>query len=1095
MRKNLLKSILVFMLLAASVSVAFSQGVTTASMNGIVVDGNNEALPGANVVATHQPSGTRYGAVTRVDGRFTIPGMRLGGPYQVTVSFIGFDSQEFDGIVLALGQSFRLDPILLEGGVDLSAVEVISNRSPVMNDDRSGAATNISKEQINALPTISRSIFDFTRLTPQASSGGGFAGADGRFNNLTIDGSLFNNSFGLSNTPGGQTNSTPISLDAVEAVQVSLSPYDVTQGGFTGAGINVVTRSGDNEFRGSAFYNFRNNNLLGDNAKGNPVITNQFDVAQYGFRLGGPIIKDKLFFFVSGEVERRSDPNSQFIASPGEGTNVTRVLRSDINQLRDYLFTNYGYETGEFENYSLRTESDKLLVKIDWNINQNHKLSVRYNQLKSLRDVPASNSNSVSGRRDNLFSLNAQATNYVINNDIYSGVAELNSIFGSRYSNKLLVSFTANRDYRGSTGGIFPLVDILDAPVVNGGRNYLSFGYEPFTPNNELSTDTWQITNNFTAYYDGHTITAGVNFESFKFTNGFTPFYFGQYIFNSLDDFYAASDGFLSNNPANVPLERYQLTYSALPNAEIPFAITKAYQVGVYIQDEWNATRNLKVTGGVRVDVPFFDNTALNNAEVDQLTFNDPNRNPISLSTSQLPEAKLLFSPRVGFNWDVKGDRSLQVRGGTGIFTGRPAFVWISNQVGNNGVLTGNIFSNQTNTGTYPFSPDPAVNIPANPTLPSSYAINATERDFTWPQNWRSNIAVDVQFPGGIVGSVEYIYSKNINNVIYYDANLDAPVGNLNFRGANGQVVDGRPIFGTNNPARRINDNINNAYVLGNYGDGFNHSLTFSGTKSFTNGFFFSAAYNFGVTKDLVSLGSTAGSSYTSGRTILDNNNLALSFSDNDLRHRAIISGSYRKEYKIGATQISAFWEARNLGRITYTYNGDANRDGINGNDLMYIPTSGEIALMNFAPITSGSGSPYTVDQQKLYLEQYIQQDDYLRNNRGQYAERNAGLGRMIARMDLSVVQDFFVDVAEKRNTIQFRVDVINFGNLIDNKLGVAKVTNNTQFLTVNAIAADGTPTYQLQRNAGIFNNSTFRNSASINDVWQVQFSLRYIFN
>ncbi|KEO73225.1 TonB-dependent receptor [Anditalea andensis] len=1086
MRKNLLKCIFALVFLILGTSSLFAQGVTTASITGVVTDSNNETLPGANVIAVHGPSGSRYGATTRNDGRFTIPGMRVGGPYTITVSYVGFQSQVYDNIDLQLGQIFRLDATMYDEGVDLAGVEIVAQRSNILNDERAGSATNISNEQINALPTISRSIFDFTRLTPQAS-GNGFAGTDSRFNNLTIDGSIFNNSFGLSSTPAGQTNSTPISLDAIQEIQVNLSPYDVTQGGFTGAGINAITRSGDNEFRGSVFYNNRNNSYVGDNARGNAVITDQFDVNQYGFRLGGPIVKNKLFFFINAESERRSDPNSQFIAAPGEGANVTRVLRSDYQQLSQYMLENYGYETGAFENYSLRTQSDKLLAKIDYNISRNHKLSVRYNQLISLRDVPASNSSSFQNRRDNLFSLNAQATNYIINNDIYSGIAELNSTFGSRFSNRLLVGYTANRDYRGSTGGIFPLVDILQE-----GRNYLSFGYEPFSPNNRLDTDTWQVQNNFTAYLDNHTITGGVNFESFEFTNGFTPQFYGQYTFNSLQDFYAASDQYLAGTPQNVPLRRYQLTYSALEGGAIPFAVTKAYQIGAYVQDEYSPTRNLKLTGGVRIDVPFFDNTALNNPEVEQLNFQNPSRNNISLSTSQLPEPAVMFSPRLGFNWDVIGDRSIQLRGGTGVFTGRPAFVWISNQVGNNGILTGSIFEDNVNTARYPFSPDVTANIPANATTPSQYAINATEREFKWPQNWRSNIAVDAQLPGGFVGTLEYIYTQNLNNVIYYDANLNTPVGNL-------VGPDNRPYYASTtgsaaNNERRINNNINNAYVLGNYGDGFAHNITAQIQKQFTRNLFFSAAYNYSVAKDLVSLGSTASSSYNGGRTITDNNNLPLSISDNEQRHRAIASISYRKEYSNGATQVSAFWEARNLGRRTYTYNGDVNRDGIAGNSLIFVPTPEQLQEMTFLPITAGDFT-YTEAMQRTTFDQYIQADPYLRTIRGQYAERNGGINPFVARMDFTLVQEFFINIGDKRNTLQFRADVINFGNLLSNTWGVARVPNNTSMITISSISPEGVPVYQMQRTNNVLRTDIFRDSATLNDVWQLQLGVRYIFN
>lgn len=1058
--------------------VILAQGVTTASMSGVISGQNNEELPGATVLAIHEPSGTQYGVATREDGRFNIPAMRVGGPYTVTVSYVGFESKQFEGINLKLGQAFVLDASLNDSGTTLEEVEVIGERNPILNDERHGAATNISNEVITSMPTISRSFEDFTRLTPQ-SSGRSFSGQDSRFNNLTIDGSIFNNSFGLSSTPGGQTNSTPISLDAIEQIQINIAPYDVRQGGFTGAGINAITRSGDNEIKGSAFYNFRNESMVGDEARENEVVTNEFDVKQYGFRLGGPIIKNKLFFFVNGEWERRSDPNSAFVAnSPGRSdNNVTRVDMDDLDGLRDFLINQYDYNPGAYEGYSLATQSDKLLARLDWNINRNNKFSIRYNQLKSFRDVPTSQSGSFSGRRDNLFALNFQNSNYIINNDIYSIIAELNSTIGNKFSNNVIAGFTANRDYRSSGGGVFPLVDILE-----DGRNYTTFGYEPFTPNNILNTDTWQFQNNFTAFLNKHVVTAGVNFEAFKFENTFTPTYYGQFVFNSLDDFYASAAG------EEVELRRYALTYSALPGGALPTATTNAYQVGAYIQDEINVNRNLKVTAGLRVDVPFFGNSALRNVAVEDLDFMNPDGNTIHLRTDRLPDANPLWSPRFGFNWDVNGDRSLQIRGGSGLFAGRPAFVWISNIVGNNGILTGSI--REDNTTDYPFTNDIDAYIPANAATPSSYSINLVEDDFKFPQVWRTNLAVDKELFAGYVGTFEAIYNRNLTNVFYYNANQTAAVGNL-------VGPDTRPLFAGNDAGNRINNFINDATVLANYKGGYSYSLTGQIQKSFTNGFFLMAAYNFSEAKDIQSAGSQAYSSFRDNRTVFGNNNPGLAFSNNDQRHRVIGSLSYRKEYaKSFASQISMFYEARNLGRFSYTYNGDANQDQLFGNDLLYIPTASELGDMQFEEITDEEGNViYSAEVQRNSLEQYIQQDDYLSENRGGYAERNGALLPWVSRMDISFVQEFFINVGDKRNTLQFRADIFNFGNLLNSNWGVSGSTINSSPISIEDIGDNGVPTYQLQETSGSLNDKTFRFNSSINDVWQMQLGLRYVFN
>ncbi|HPM30942.1 MAG TPA: TonB-dependent receptor, partial [Chryseolinea sp.] len=750
-----MKKILLFTVLVLSAAGAWAQGVTTATISGTVKTKAGEELPGANIVALHVPSGTTYGSSSRNDGRFTLPGLRVGGPYKVSVTFVGFQDQNIEGILLSLGQNFVLDVVLTETGVELDEIVVTTNS--LLNDERTGASTNIGVVAINSFPTISRDLSDFTRLTPQAN-GRSFSGADSRFNNLTIDGSIFNNSFGLSDVPGGQTSSTPISLDAIQEVQVNIAPFDVRQGGFTGAGVNAITRSGTNEFSGSVFLNTRSEKMVGDKADGQDVVTQDFSVQQRGFRFGGPIIKDKLFFFINGEQERREDPATNFVAlrpgindGPNAPANVSRVLASDLDGLRTYLIDNFNYDPGAYENYALATKSDKALIRLDYNMNKRNKFSIRYNFLKSSRDVPTSNSGSFNNRRDNGFAMNFQNANYVINNDINSIIAEHNYL-GNGFSNNIIAGFTANRDYRSSLGGVFPLVDILE-----GGRNYTNFGYEPFTPNNILNTDTWQFQDNFTYYAGKHTLTAGINFESFKFENTFTPTYYGQFVYNSLQDFYDDTDADGANNPT---LRRYALTYSNLEGSALPTATTNARQIGFYAQDEFQVSSKFKLTVGLRLDIPSFKQTALENTQVAGYTFNDENGNPLKLSTSQLPDAQTLVSPRVGFNWDVMGDRSLQIRGGTGVFSGRPAFVWISNQMGNNGILTGSISVDNTD-GVYPFSDDVTeYNLPPNPGQPAAtYNIAVTDKNFKYPQSWKTNLAIDKQLPFGIIGTVEFIYN------------------------------------------------------------------------------------------------------------------------------------------------------------------------------------------------------------------------------------------------------------------------------------------------------------------------------------------------
>ncbi|MFZ9189541.1 MAG: carboxypeptidase regulatory-like domain-containing protein [Schleiferiaceae bacterium] len=1086
--------------------VASAQNVTTASINGRVVNESGQQVNDAKVLVTHQPTGSRYTAVTDNSGRYALDGLRIGGPYVVAVTS-GVGNEELGGVYLSLGQTLRLNVTVGVKTTTLNDVDVVATKNEIMNSQRTGAATNVKVEALNTLPTFSRSLNDFTRLTPQsrpssvastAGSGVSFAGADSRFNNLTVDGSIFNNSFGLASGPGGQTNAAPISLDAIEEVQVNIAPYDVRQGGFTGAGVNAITRSGGNDVSASVFYNTRNQNFRGDtvtyldkdgNRTGSPLVINDFAVNQFGFRVGGPIKKDKIFFFVNAESERRVDPATLFTANNGDGVtdlNETRVLRSDLEDVRNLLINKFNYNPGEFENYSNQTSSDKVLAKFDFNINDKNKAWIRMNYLQSSRDVLSSNSGVVSGNRNGTVdALNFQGTNYVINNDIYSAIGELNTRISNKMSNQFQMGFTANRDYRSSraTGGrydngVFPLVDIMQ-----DGRTYMSFGYEPFTPNNVLNTNTFQLQNNLTYYNGNHTITAGLNFEAFKFENTFTPTYYGQYVFNSLQDF----KDMVNQAPGydTIELRRYALTYSALEGGALPTATTRVMMPGAYLQDVISALDDkLKITVGARIDVPVFGQTALENSLVNDMKFMNPAGDSVAFNTSELPKTNPLFSPRVGFNYDVKGDRSIQVRGGTGLFSGRPPFVWLSNQVGNNGVLTGSI--RQDNTTGYTFTDDVTAYIPSNPTLPSSYALALTERGFRFPQTWRSNLAVDFKLPKEFVFSLEGLYSKTVNNIYYYNANQTAKTGT--------RTDDGRDVFANSNAGMRINGTITDAIVLANTNQGFSYSLTGKLEKQFSNGWYFMSAYNFGETKDIMTGGSIAYSSWRDQLTVNGNNHAGLSYSDFDQRHRVIAAGSYRKNWgKNAATTVSLFYQGYNQGRTSFSVIGDLNGDLLAANDLLYVPTAVQLDAMDFADITSGGNVVYSAADQKAAFETYITSNEYLNSIRGQFTERNALVLPWLNLFDLNLVQDFSVKVGGKKQNLQLRADFYNIGNMINSSWGVSDRIVMNRPLTYTKV--DGEYKYQFTRTAGELRTEIYDPSVTLGDVWQMQLGIRYSFN
>jgi hypothetical protein len=1086
MNKQVRKLSVLMLVLFLSVTAAFSQ-VTTSGISGRVVSENNETLPGAAVVAVHLPSGTQYGTITNTEGIFSIQGMRPGGPYKISVSFVGYSTYSVENVNLSLGTTASLAIPLKTETVEVDEVIITGRRSAVFSSGRTGAATSINREAMSSLPTISRSINDFTRLTPQAS-GRSFVGQDARFNNITIDGSIFNNSFGLADQPGGRTGSAPISLDAIEEIQVNIAPYDVRQAGFVGAGVNAITRSGTNEFTGSAFYTNRNESLLGNKAYGKSVNSDNFRVNQYGASLGGPIIKNKLFFFANVEFERDARPGTEFIANDGTqtvGGNVTRVLRSDLDNLSKFLMEKFNYETGPYEGYNNEAMSNKALLKIDYNISDNHKFSIRYNWLDSKTDILASNSSSLGfgNRRSNTTALNYQNTNYIQYEKIHSIIGELNSTFG-KLSNNLILGYTYQNEDRGSRGDFFPLVEIQNATTT-----YISFGFEPFTPNNKLKYTTFQLQNNLSYLTGKHLLTGGFNIERFDFENLFFPGSQSVYVFNSLNDFYTDANAYLANpsrTTSDVTLRRFQLRYSALPDGVEPVQPTKVTYAGAYFQDQFTLNDNIKITAGIRFDIPFFEETGYANETVKGQTFRNRDGSGYTINTAKLPDPNVLFSPRFGFNYDVTGDRAVQIRGGTGIFTGRPAFVWISNQIGNNGVLTG--FDQVDNTRNRPFNPDPKTYIPANPSLPSSYELAITDPDFKFPQIWRSNIATDIRIPFDLIGTVEYVYSKEVNGIGYFNANLPEPTKKL-------EGADQRPVY----TSTRINSNVVNAITLDNSNNGFSHSFAVSLEKPLTKGFFGKAAYAFGISKNTVDPGSIASGSYNNNPISFDPNNAPLAFSSNDQRHRAILALSYRKEYaNFGSSQIGIFMEGRNQGRFSYIASSDINLDG-NRNDLIYVSKDpSEMIFQNYTP--TGASSVYTAEQQSADWEAFIKQDAYLSSIRGKYSERNGAILPWVWRADLNFTQEFFVNAGGKRNSIQLIANVLNIGNLFNDKWGVGYVVNSTQPLNYRQLDPTGKPVYRLNT-LGVVNGEiikiteTLSRRASTSDVWVAQIGIRYIFN
>ncbi len=1082
MRKILLT---MFCIVAATFGYqsAFAQGVTTATISGSVTDNTGAALPGATVVAIHTPSGTQYGVATLTNGNFTLQGLRTGGPYKITVSFIGFQDQVKENIFLSLGQNFSLAVSLKETGIELTEITVTAQSDGIINSDRTGASTNISNEQIKALPTLNRSLSDYTRLTPQSGGNDSFGGRNNRFNNFTIDGSIFNNAFGLNSSIGGQSGANAISLDAIDQVQVNLAPFDVRQGQFTGASINAITRSGTNDFSGSVYYFLRNQDFTGKKVARTEVVAADFKRDQYGFRVGGPIIKDKLFFFVNGEATRQTAPGTTLVANaPGRsGSNVVSTISAaELTRLRDFLIDTYNYDPGQFEGYNDETYSNNFTARLDWNINNNHKFNIRYNYLKSYDDIQPSSSGSQGNRGPSTTSLPFSGAWYRINNNMNSVVGELNSRFGNNMSNNFIIGYTALRDFRESTSGEFPLVDIENG----NNQNITSFGFEVFSPNNVLDTDIFQISDNFTYFLGKHTITAGFAAELYETRNGFMPSFFGRYRFNTLADFYASAEGGVSN------ATQYELRYSALPGVEVPIVTLKANIFSLYLQDEYSVAKNLKITGGVRLDLPTFDDGVLpRNETLETLTFRDNQK----VDVAKFADDRILWSPRLGFNWDVFGNKKLQIRGGTGIFTGRVPLVWISNQASNNGVVFGSELVNNPTNRPFVSTVNPTWRpSPETASASSTFNIAVTDQNFKYPQVWRSNVAADYKLPNDWTVTAEFIYGKDINAVYYQNLNLPAPTAN--FTGA-----DNRPRYTVN----RIYSNITDVIMLRNSKEGYQFSFTAQVQKSWADGFFASLAYNSADGRDQSSLvgASIAASAYRDNPIVSDPNNPEVSFSGFLLQHRVIGSIGYAKEYaKYFKTSISMFFEGRQGNRSSYTVGGDLNGDGFT-NDLMFVPARREDIVLIPAGGANASqpADNRTADLIWAQLDAYIAQDPYLSKRRGRYAERFGLVAPWVNTIDMRILQDFYINVGGKRNTLQLSLDIFNFANLINSEWGVEKIANRTQLISFSgSFDPEGRPRYTfpyINPSNQTPLTTTFRNSTAVSSRWQMQFGIRYIFN
>jgi len=1085
-----------------------AQGVTTASITGVVRDAQGGVVPGATVVAVHQPSGTSYEGVSQADGRFFIPGMRVGGPYKVTASLSGFRDESKDNVTLSLGVAQDVDFAMQVAAV-AETVQVVAVADPVFASSRTGAATAISRDDIAELPTINGRLSDLTRLTPQASSNSSFAGQDGRVNNMTVDGAYFNSSFGLGEgQAGGRTLVAPISLESIEQVQVSIAPYDVREGNFIGASVNTVTRSGTNQLTASVYQRMRNDGWVGTDASGLTVNPGTFTFRNTGVWGGGPIVRNRLFVFGNYENELFKAPLHTFVANSGGQAatgSVTRVLASDLDTLSAFLDKNFSYKTGGYQNLPAETPGKRYLLRSDFNLNNSNKISFRYSQLDSSSGKNLSSSTSAGLGRGTFSTafLNFAASNYSQLENIKSSIGEWNAVLGQRTSNNFVAGYTKNDESRGDWGKLFPFVDILGPD----GTAYTSFGTEPFTPNNELRYNTYQAKDDITYFANQHSITVGGALQRYAQENVFFSLQQSGYVYNSLQDFYTDANDFLANpnrTTSPVTLRRFQVRYMNIPGLSKPLQPLRVWSSGGYAQDEYRIRPDMTLTAGVRFDRAAFANTTFPNPAVDALTFRDETGAAVKYSSGQLPAPKFLWSPRTAMNWDVGGKQSTQVRLGTGVFTGPPPYVWVSNQIGQTGVLTG--FDQIDNTTTRPFNPNPDTYKPKNVTGASaaSFEFNVSDPSFKFPQVWRTNLAVDRRLFWGITSTTEYLYNKTINGIYYINANL--PAAQTAFTG-----VDSRPRW----TANRINagtPTITAAYVMKNESMGRSWNISEMLSKPLYHGLTLKGAYSYGMSRNTIDPGSNASGTWLGNEIALDPNNPGLGIDNAAQGHRVFVQASYNRQYfGFGATTISAFFEAKpsypNFSTTaSYVFAGDMNGDGASGNDLIYIPRN--TSEMNFSPFTLGSRT-FTADEQAQAFETYINQDKYLSAHRGEYATRGGVFYPMLKRMDLSLVQDVFTSVAGRKHSGQFRLDITNFSNLLNHNWGVSQrlvvpvtAANGAQILTNAAVDAQGRATYRLQVANNQLVTKSFQtntligqNQTSGSDVYQLMVSFRYSFN
>ncbi|HPF50271.1 MAG TPA: TonB-dependent receptor [Draconibacterium sp.] len=1083
-------SFLLVALIFSSATIMQAQ-VTTSSMSGRVTDAEG-AVIGATVIATHTPSGTTYGTVTNVEGRFNLNGMRVGGPYTVKVTFIGYGAYTQDNITLSLGENYVMNVVLSEESTSLDEVIVSATRTKFSNE-KTGAATNITKDQIANLPTVNRSITDVASLSPYGGNGMSFAGTDGRTANFTVDGANFNNNFGLSDAlPGG---GNPISIEAIEELQVVITPFDVRQTNFIGGGVNAITKSGTNTFKASAYTYHRNENMRGDAVNGMQIqgAREKDRSTTYGFTLGGPIIKNKLFLFVNAEIEKTPTIANRWRASTdgvADADNyISRTTESDLKTVSDFVRSKYGYETGSYTSFPADESNKKLLARLDWNITNKHRLALRYNYTKnaSWRSPNASSMDGgtrMSEARMSQASMSYANSMYSMDNLVHSFSFDLNSRLSDNLSNQFLATFSKLDDVRGTNSSEFPFIDIL-----KDGQAYLSLGYELFTWNNGVHNNVWNIKDELTYYLGNHKIIGGIAYEYKMADNAYMRNGTGYYRYTSLDDFL---------NEGTPEIVNLTYGYDGESN---PAARIRTNKIGVYGQDDWSVTENFKLSYGLRIDGLFFNNSDLitNNA-IAAIDYNGR-----SIDTGKWPTTNIIFSPRIGFVWDTFGDKSLKVRGGTGLFAGNLPLVFFTNMPTNGGMVQYQAQINASNAAKKGFTMDqfagglitdangnanitalydklislgyPSTISPEDGALPS--AIAAVDPNFKMPQAWKTSLAVDYAFKTSFPFSatIEGIYNKTINGVSISDWSIPNVGGFARFNG-----VDNRPIY----PAGYRT--ATKAFVLENTSRGYSWSGNITLNAQPTKWISLMASYTHTVAKDVTGMpGSNAESAFTYVPTVEGPNNIKLHNSQYTTPDRLLASLTAHDKSGNHFSLIYEGWR----GGYNYSYMmvNDINSDGYNY-DAIYVPTDDEVATNQFRFISA--------DDKTRFMD-YVHADDYLKNQQGKYAEAYSVYSPWAHRVNFSYKHDFAFKAGNNEHKLQLSFDILNVGNLFNSSWGVSKYLNpeigsEARILKYEGVDADGVATFSTPSSIN-GNTQTFTPRVDLSQCWYASFGIKYIFN